>query len=168
MRGGGSAGRVSVQLRPESALDEAFLRQLIMQSIALELRADLWPEPMRTQLLTMQYQARRTGHRAGFPEGQSHIITLDGEDAGWIFLAEMEHAIHVVEIMLLPELRGRGVGTQAMRYVLELAAQGGKPVTLTVNVLNEGAIRLYERLGFRRTGGTEVQHAMEWRSMGAE
>jgi ribosomal protein S18 acetylase RimI-like enzyme len=154
---------MSVQLRPENpADDEAFLRQLVMETIALELGADRWPEPMGSHLLNLQYKNRRMGPRTGFPAGESHIILMDGDPAGWIFFANMEHEIHIVEIMVLQERRSRGVGGDAIRKVLALAA--GKPVRLTVNVLNAGAIRLYERLGFRRVGGDEVQHAMEART----
>jgi ribosomal protein S18 acetylase RimI-like enzyme len=155
---------MSVQLRPENpADDEAFLRRLVMETIALELGADRWPEPMRSHLLNLQYKNRRMGPRAGFPAGESHIILLDGEPAGWIFFANMEHEIHIVEIMVRPEWRSRGVGGDAVRQVCALASAAGKPVRLTVNVLNAGAIRLYERLGFRRVGGDEVQHEMEAR-----
>jgi hypothetical protein len=34
-------------------------------------------------------------------------------------------------------------------------------VRLTVNVLNARAIRLYQNLGFRRTGGDGIQHTLE-------
>jgi ribosomal protein S18 acetylase RimI-like enzyme len=154
---------MSVQLRPETPVDEPFLRRVVMETIALELGADRWPEPMRSHLLQLQYQNRRMGPRAGFPAGESHIILLDGEPAGWLFLANMDHEIHIVEIMVLPECRSRGVGAEAIGHVLALASPAGKPVRLTVNVLNAGAIRLYERLGFRRIGGNDVQHEMEAR-----
>jgi ribosomal protein S18 acetylase RimI-like enzyme len=153
---------MSVQFRAESAEDAGFLRSLILQTIALELGADRWPEPMRAQLLEMQYQNRRMGPRAGFPEGESQIIEWNGTPAGWLFFVKTATGVHLVEIMILPECRGHGVGTKAVRQVISLA--DGEPVRLTVNVLNGGAIRLYERLGFRRVGGTEVQHEMEMRT----
>jgi ribosomal protein S18 acetylase RimI-like enzyme len=155
---------MSVELRRESpADDEVFLRRLVTETVALELGADRWPEPMRSHLLNLQYQNRRMGPRAGFPAGESHIILLDGAPAGWLFLANMDHEIHIVEIMVAPEWRSRGVGGEAIRQVFARASAAGKPVGLTVNVLNAGAIRLYERLGFRRVGGDEVQQEMEAR-----
>ena len=153
---------MSVQLRAETPDDEEFLRRLITQTITLELGADRWPEPMRTQLLTIQYQNRRMGPRAGFPEGESYVLHSNDVAAGWIFFVRTQTEIHIVEIMVLPEFRGQGIGAEVIRQVMALA--GGKPVRLTVNVLNEGAIRLYERLGFRRVGGNEVQHEMEVRT----
>ena len=159
---------MNVRLRPEATGgqttdDEPFLRRLITETIALELGAGGWPEPMRSQLLNLQYQNRRMGPCAGFPGAESHVILLDGEPAGWLYFANLDHEIHIVEIMVLPECRSRGAGAGAIRHVLALASAGGKPVRLTVNVLNAGAIRLYERLGFRRVGGNEVQHEMEAR-----
>ena len=106
---------------------------------------------------------RRMGPRTGFPAGESQIILLDGAPAGWIFLANLEHEIHIVEIMVLPECRSRGAGAAAIGQVLARASAADKPVRLTVNALNAGAIRLYARLGFRRIGGDEVRQEMEAR-----
>ena len=153
---------MSVHLRPESTDDEVFLRRLITATITLELGADRWPEPMRTQLLAIQYRNRRMGPRSGFPGGESHIIQSHGEAAGWLFFVRAETELHIVEIMVLPEFRGRGIGAEAIKQIFALAA--GRPVRLTVNVLNDGAIRLYERMGFHRVGGNEVQHEMEART----
>jgi ribosomal protein S18 acetylase RimI-like enzyme len=154
---------MNVALRPEAREDDEFLRRLITQTIAGELGADQWPEPMRSQLLGLQYLNRRMGPRSAFPQGESFVMVADAHPAGWLFLADLDHEIHLVEIMVLPELRGKGVGSVAMRQVLARAATTGKPVGLTVNVLNAGAIRLYESLGFERTGGDEIQHRMEAR-----
>jgi ribosomal protein S18 acetylase RimI-like enzyme len=155
---------MSVQLRLETADDEVFLQTLIARTITLELGADRWPEPMRTQLLTTQYQNRRMGPRAGFPGGESYVIQSDAVSAGWIFFVRTDAELHIVEIMVLPELRRQGIGAEAIRQVIAMAA--GSPVKLTVNVLNARAVRLYERLGFHKVGGNEVQHEMEARTDG--
>jgi ribosomal protein S18 acetylase RimI-like enzyme len=53
-----------------------------------------------------------------------------------------------------------GIGSAVLRELLAEADGAGKTVTLNVNATNRAAA-LYERLGFRRTGGSEVQHYME-------
>jgi ribosomal protein S18 acetylase RimI-like enzyme len=153
---------MTVTLRPESELDEPFLRRLIVETIAGELGASQWPEPMRSHLLGIQYAARRHSHRTNFPEAASYIIDADGADAGWAVVTTMPHEIRLMEIMVLAELRGRGIGTEVIRQVLATAAAVAKPVRLSVNVTNHAAIGLYRRLGFRRIDGDEVQHVMEW------
>lgn len=50
------------------------------------------------------------------------------------------------------ECRGAGIGTALFeRAVADVRAAGGHALELTVADTNAGAIRLYERLGFRRT-----------------
>ena len=151
-----------VTLRPESPQDEPFLRRLIHATIAGELGASQWPEPMRSHLLSVQYAARRQPNRANSPEAASYVVAADGADAGWALVTTMPHEIQIVEIMISPELRGKGIGTAAIRLVLAIAAAAGKPVRLNVNVTNHAAIGLYQRLGFRRIEGDEVQHVMEY------
>lgn len=65
--------------------------------------------------------------------------------AFWLVFDE----IHINNVAILPELRGRGIGTALMRRVMEEARRlGAKRATLEVRASNEGARKLYERLGF--------------------
>jgi ribosomal protein S18 acetylase RimI-like enzyme len=155
---------MTATLRPVRPGDEAFLRRLILDTIGAELGASAWPEPMRSHLLDIQYAARRHSHGAVIPETSSHIIQADGADAGWLVTTALPHEVRLVEIMVLPEWRGRGVGTATIRQLLSDAAAACTPVRLRVNVTNRAAIALYERLGFRRIDGDEVQHLMEYSS----
>ena len=150
-----------IALRPETSQDEAFIRRLIVETIGIDLGASAWPESMRSHLLGIQYEGRRRSHNVGYPETESSVIQADGEDAGWVALAAMPNEVYLAEIMVLPEFRGRGIGTAAIRGILATARAADKPLRLKVNAMNHAAIRLYERLGFRRIDGDEVQHVME-------
>jgi ribosomal protein S18 acetylase RimI-like enzyme len=156
---------MTLSLRPEAEADEPFLRRLITGAISQELGAEYWPEAMRSQLLEIQYSARRLSLRDRFPEGESSIVLLDGEEAGWLFVARLEEEVRLVEILILPESRGKGAGNALVRQLIGSA--GNRPVRLSVDARNTRAIRLYERLGFRRTGGDEVHLLMEHFAGGA-
>ena len=68
---------------------------------------------------------------------------------------------------LLPEARGRGIGARLIRRLMEECAAAGRRLTLQVLVTNP-AKRLYQRLGFHRTGGDPMYDQMEWNSQGNE
>lgn len=153
--------RRQINRRRETPEDEAFLRELIVGTVAAELGAENWPEPMRGHLLRLQFDARRQSHRANYPEAASEVIEADGRDAGWIVVMTMPDEVRLVEIMMAAEFRGQGIGSAVIGEVVAAANSADKPVRLHVNVTNKGAIRLYERLGFRRVGGDEVQDLME-------
>ncbi len=153
---------MTVTLRPEAPSDLPFLRRLVLATVAAKLGASQWPEPLRSQVLEMQCNAQLQSIRAGYPNGESSIVVLDGADAGWLYVARLEHELHLVEIMLLPEMQGKGAGTEVLRGLL--ASAGELPVRLSVDRMNPGAARLYERLGFRRIGGDEVQDLLEYRT----
>jgi ribosomal-protein-alanine N-acetyltransferase len=60
---------------------------------------------------------------------------------------------HINNLAVLPELRGRGLGTQLLEAIVaEVAHLGGVLLTLEVRRSNEPALRLYERAGFRHGG----------------
>jgi ribosomal protein S18 acetylase RimI-like enzyme len=156
---------MTVTLRPESPQDAAFIRRLILETVTLELGAAEWPEPMRSHLMEIQCDGRRKSPSVNFPGATNSVIQADGADAGWVVVAVMPGEVYLAEIMILPELRGTGIGTAVLKTVLDTARQAGIPVRLTVNTTNHAAIRLYERLGFRRTergAASAVQHLMEW------
>lgn len=68
--------------------------------------------------------------------------------------AKIRHIAHVVGMMVADEQQGRGLGRALLYCALRLL--GTEPeirmATLSVSSGNEGAIRLYESLGFRRYG----------------
>jgi ribosomal protein S18 acetylase RimI-like enzyme len=57
---------------------------------------------------------------------------------------------HITQICVSPEVKGTGVGYALLRQsLLALREMGCRAATLTVTAANEGAIALYERVGFR-------------------
>ena len=72
-----------------------------------------------------------------------------GYCAAWFILDE----IHINNIAVRPELRGRGLGSALLAHVLEEGrAAGASRATLEVRRSNDDAQRLYERFGFRVAG----------------
>jgi ribosomal-protein-alanine N-acetyltransferase len=67
----------------------------------------------------------------------------------WLVVDE----IHINNVAVLPEYRGRGLGTRLMRRVLtEGRRLGAMRATLEVRASNDDARRFYEDLGFRAAG----------------
>ncbi|HEX6939117.1 MAG TPA: GNAT family N-acetyltransferase, partial [Longimicrobiales bacterium] len=64
------------------------------------------------------------------------------------------------DIALLPEHRGRGIGTALLEALIAEADAAGKPVSIHVEQYNP-ARRLYARLGFREVEDLGVYVFME-------
>jgi RimJ/RimL family protein N-acetyltransferase len=153
---------MNVTLRPATAEDAPFVRQLVLDTVSEELMADSWPEPMRSHLLEIQYSSRLYSIRARFASAQEFIILADTCPVGWIVKADLGEEIRWIELMVRSESRGKGVATAALSEQMAEADRLGKPGRFSVSVGNVRAIRLYESLGFRRTGGDDTQHFMEY------
>jgi [ribosomal protein S18]-alanine N-acetyltransferase len=60
---------------------------------------------------------------------------------------------HVISIATLEEHRGKGIGTTLIKCAMEeMRKPGCKEVFLEVRITNDGAVRLYRKLGFQVTG----------------
>jgi len=69
--------------------------------------------------------------------------------AFWLVVDE----IHINNVAIRPALRGQGIGSHLMQRVFDEARRlGARRATLEVRRSNEGARRLYERLGFYVAG----------------
>jgi len=102
----------------------------------------------------------RQSARECYPNPLGRIVLLDGEPVGWMVTAANEEEIWLVALIIAQEQRGKGVGSEVLQSLFAVSDRAGKPVRLSVRV-NSPALRLYERLGFHRTGGDEQQHVME-------
>ena len=149
--------------RPERPEDEPLLFQLYASSRQEELDPLNWPPEMRAAFLTMQFRAQRQGYASMFPKAEFQIILLNGREAGRMVVDRAAEEIRLVDLVLLPEFRNSGVGTELLTALSRDAAAARKPLRLSVAQGNR-ALRFYERLGFRKTGVTGVHDEMEWRA----
>jgi ribosomal-protein-alanine N-acetyltransferase len=79
---------------------------------------------------------------------------FEGDElAGYVINSRYVDAWHVMNVAVEPERQGRGVATALLERLFELTAgDERRGYTLEVRVSNEGAIKLYERLGFESRG----------------
>ncbi|MHC4451637.1 MAG: GNAT family N-acetyltransferase [Planctomycetota bacterium] len=88
------------------------------------------------------------------PEGAAtpghDFFDLEADElVGSLWVTERDGDLFIYDIMIDETQRGRGRGTAAMQAVEELARERGcAGIGLSVFAHNEGAIRLYERLGY--------------------
>jgi ribosomal protein S18 acetylase RimI-like enzyme len=97
----------------------------------------------------MQFEAQHRHYHENYTATTYEVVLVDGEPAGRLYVARWERELRIVDIALLPEFRGRGIGGGLVRELIEEAGAAGKPVTIHVELENP-AMSLYERLGFAR------------------
>ena len=149
-------------LRPATAADEPLLFAVYAASRAAELEQVSWTQEQRLAFLTQQYQAQSTSYRQRHPNGQFLVVQLlDGRGIGRLYRARLDDdEIRVLDIALLPEWCGRGIGSALLGEILAEADRDVAMVSLHVEVWNP-ALRLYGRLGFVETGRNDVHVRME-------
>src|SRR5204863_7184088 len=89
------------------------------------------------------------------------VIEQAGTAIGRLYLAQWTSEHRIVDIALLPEHRGRGLGTAILSDLLDQAGRAGKAVTIHVEKFNP-ALSLYRRLGFVPIGEEGAYHLMRW------
>lgn len=132
--------------RPATDADRPFLVALYATT-----RADLVLLPLaddqRAALVTMQYRAQDLHYRRHHPDAAFDVVEVGGRPAGRLYVDEGVADVRIIDISLLPEHRGAGIGSALIRGVQDRAAATGRTVSLHVAADNP-AEALYERLGF--------------------
>ena len=79
---------------------------------------------------------------------------FEGEQlAGYLIVSRYVDAWHIMNIAVSPDFRRRGIATALLQRLFELTDdRSRRGYTLEVRVSNDGAIILYERLGFTARG----------------
>lgn len=88
------------------------------------------------------------------------IISAEGKDIGFIQVVEDPLYISIIEIHIIPNYQGCGIGISILKRIIEQASNKMKPVRIGCFKDNTGAKRLYERLGFRVVNITDTHYEM--------
>ena len=153
-----------VVLRPAAAEDYEELVAVYASTRAAELaQVTWWDDAQKLAFCRMQYDAQKKEYDERYPDAQYDVILLEGRTAGRFWVGRGADETRLLDIVVLPWAQGRGVGTALVRGLIEEARASGVRLRHMVFVMNEGARRLYERLGFVVFEEVGAYLHMEWR-----
>jgi GNAT superfamily N-acetyltransferase len=154
----------TVALRPETAEDHSFLRELFL-SVREEASGFRHLDPAkRTAVLEQQFAWQHEQYHAANPHGWFTIVTVSGKPVGRLYLDQRPDTFHIIDLSLLTEYRGHGIGAQLLKNVQAEATRTQLPIRLWV-VADHLARSFYDRLGFRQIGSNDDRLHLEWQPL---
>jgi ribosomal protein S18 acetylase RimI-like enzyme len=145
--------------RPRTLADTEFLATLYASTRATELAAVPWPDDAKRAFLRSQFEAQTRHYDLHYADGEFLVLERDGRAIGRLILFWGDRDLRVVDIALVPECCGMGLGTALVGAV---QAQATGSVSIHVERFNP-ALRLYQRLGFVHEEDTGVYYRMRWK-----
>ncbi len=142
--------------------DLPFVATLYASTRREELAATGWPQEMQDAFLRQQHEAQHAFYRATYDGAQWLIIERNGGAVGRLYRVVWPREIRVIDISLVPEARGAGIGGAILAAIQDEARGLGKAVSIHVEK-NNRARQLYLRLGFAVIEDKGVYDLMEWR-----
>lgn len=152
-----------ISFRPIRPEDHDFLRRLYASTREEELATVVdWTAAQKEAFLTQQFEAQHHHYQTYYPEASFDLILDGDEPVGRLYVSRWTREIRLVDVALVPAVRGRGIGTALLRDLLAEGERAGKTVSIHVERFNP-ALRLYRRLGFREVEEKGPYFLMEWR-----
>lgn len=150
-----------IEFRVINNEDQAFLFQVYASTREWEFDLTTWTEADKQDFLKRQFTAQDQAYKTTYLGAVHRIIQFDGEDIGRLYVDRQDDHMRIIDFTLLPDYRGRGIGTDILRSLLNEADGGKVPVRLHVEQ-NNPALNLYLRHGFKQTGVKGHHFALEW------
>lgn len=140
-------GRVA--LRAVEPVDEKLLIEVYASTRAEEMARVPWSQEQKDAFVRMQFLAQKNHYAAEYPEASHDIICFDSQAVGRLYMDRGQEKFHILDITVLPQFRGSGVGSTVLKQILAEAGRKGKPVTIYIESFNP-SLRLFGQLGFER------------------
>ena len=147
-------------LRPEASADEPLLYELYASTREDELALTGWDAPARESFLRMQFNAQRAGYRAMFPAGEFTVVLAGDAPMGRLVVHRTSDEIRVVDLVIAPAQRNRGIGTALMKQLLDESDATNRPMRLHA-LRGSRAFDWYQRLGFRLIEESDIHIELE-------
>jgi len=149
-----------IQLRAVEKKDAAFIEAVYRTTREAELHLTNWSEYQKNAFIHMQSAAQLAEYKTKFPGARFQIIIYNKKDAGRFFTCETENEIRLLDITILPEFTGKGIGTNLLHRLIQRSNKVQKKISLHV-IASNPALKLYQRLGFVHIKKDGFYHYME-------
>jgi ribosomal protein S18 acetylase RimI-like enzyme len=151
----------TIALRAEQAEDRPFLEGLYASTRSEEMAMAPWSEEQKRAFLAMQFDMQHRSYRQVYPDARYDVIQRAGEPVGRLYVSRRPEELRILDIALVSEVRGRGIGGALIAELLA-EARGARQVVLLSVESNNRACALYKRFGFRVYEKTDFYFHMEW------
>ena len=151
----------SLELRPVSTTDDDFLYSVYAGSRLEEMKLVSWDEAAKLSFLQMQFAAQLAHYQANFPRASRDVILAKGVPVGRLYVDRREAEIRILDITLLPEARGQGIGPHVLRDLMEEAQAVHKTLSIYVDH-SSPFLGWFQRLGFIRAEDNGLSCLMGW------
>lgn len=106
-----------------------------------------WSDEEIEKFLRLQFRLQDHQYRQKYPNASFEVILVDSGSAGRIYCNRTKKALYLIELTLLPEYRGRGIGGRILDDLVREADRLELLLSLQVDVDNPIG-GYYQRLGF--------------------
>lgn len=148
-------------LRVAGEGDSNFLFELFCSARA-ELALLPLPKAQLEQLLRQQYEWQQKGYSSQYPEAGNWIIEAQSGAVGKITLLQSTSLVHIIDFIIAPEWRSRGVGSTVLDALKKYTASNSGVLRLSVDRQNFHAKRLYLRQGFVVSQASDTHEQLFW------
>ena len=142
--------------------DLAFLHRLYRGLRAEEMARLDWAEAEKRRFCDQQFALQHSDWVSRFTDGWFLLVMQGGRPVGRLYLWMSEDSLHLVDLTLMPDCRGKGLGERLLCALQAYAAPLGLALSLRVEHTNPRARVLYERLGFLPGKSGERDCFMRW------
>ncbi len=150
----------AITLRPATDADIPLLFRIYAGTREQELAMLPWTPEQKHEFLAMQFHCQHTDYHQNYAQAAFDVVECEAQPVGRLYLDRRAESHHIIDIAILPEHRGKGIGSRLLEDVIAEAHSLGKLVAIHVEKHNP-ALRLYQRLGFIERGSSDFHFLME-------
>lgn len=149
-------------LRRANAADLPWLCRLYATTRAEEMAQVPWPDGLKQAFLDGQFALQHRHYITHFQDCDFLVLEGPSGPAGRFYLQRTTPDHLLVDISLMPQMRGQGLGQALIKASQCEASAQSCGMRLHVMQRNVAAQRLYARLGFVVTQTQGQHHHMRW------
>ena len=118
-------------------------------------------KPYIEKIWGWNYELQLDFHKKDFKPAQIQIILDEsGQEIGLLNKVETDQSIHLLNLLIRDTAQGKGIGTNILKDMILQSRLTNRKIELQVFKINDGARRLYQKLGFSIIAETEFHYQM--------
>lgn len=148
-----------IGLRASRESDRELLHAVFVGTRTAEFANAGWHAEEIGKLLDEQFAMQDAYYRRHYPRARFDVVLRGAAPVGRLYHDWSGSEVRLIDIALLPQHRGAGIGGRLTRALVAEAARRSLPMTLHVETDNP-VRAFYRRLGFAKTGENGVYEQM--------